>query len=188
MSMNIKIGITAIVCLAIGYFGGREYLKYEIRSTMRDAVTEMQSSIAGVTGSNKPDSAPVSAPATQQTEQEPLTVVLEKKGFKPEDIHNGDFEDDITFTLQFTNTTENNIRAFDGVVVFTDLLGNRILGLRAEINERIAKGQTLTWAGALDYNQFTDSHQRLRSEPKENLKVSFLTHKILFADGTSKEY
>lgn len=80
MSMNIKIGITAIVCLAIGYFGGREYLKYEIRSTMRDAVTQMQSSIAGVTGSNKPDSAPVSAPATQQTEQEPLTVVLEKRG------------------------------------------------------------------------------------------------------------
>ena len=188
MNTNIKIGITAIACLAIGYFGGREYLKYQIRSTMRDAFSQMPTSLAGVTSS--PPEAPPSAPAPAQVEveEQPITVSLEKKGFKPKDIYNSDFEDDITFTLQFANKTGKEIRAFDGVVVFTDLLDNRILGLRTEINERIAKNQTLTWPGALEYNQFTDSHQRLRAEPKENLKVSFLTGKVLFADGTSKEY
>lgn len=186
MNTNTKIGITAIACLAIGYFSGREYLKYQIRSTMHDAAAQIQSSLAGVTSA--PAEAPVSAPTAEKTEEQPITVSLEKKGFKPKDIYNHDFEDDITFNLQFANKSGKEIRAFDGVVVFTDLLDNRILGLKTEINERIAEGQTLTWPGVLEYNQFIDSHQRLRSEPKENLKVSFLTGKILFADGTSKEY
>lgn len=185
MNTNTKIGITAIACLAIGYFGGREYLQYQIRSTMHDAAAQIQSSVAGVTSA--PAEAPATAPA-EKPEEQPIAVSLEKKGFKSKDIYNHDFEDDITFTLRFANNTEKEIRAFDGIVVFTDLLDNRILGLKTEINERIAKGQTLTWPGALEYNQFIDSHQRLRSEPKENLKVSFLTGKILFADGTSKDY
>lgn len=188
MNSKVKIAITAVVCLAVGYFSGREYLKYQIRSTMRDAFTQMQSTLSGTPSDTQIPEAPASSPVSPTVEAQPLTVALTKKGFSPEDIQNGVFEADITFTLQFKNNTSKDIRAFDGLVVFNDLLGNRILASRVEINERVAKGQTLDWPGAIEYNQFKDSHQRLRSEPKENLKVSFLANKVLFADGTTKEY
>jgi hypothetical protein len=188
VNTKVKIAITAIICLAIGYFGGREYLKYQIRSTMQHALTEVRSGLAGTLGDNAPTERPKSAPPPQVPAEQPLTTTLLKKAFKPSDPQSGDFESDITFTLQFSNKTDKNIRAFDGVVSFTDLLGNQILGSKVEINERIPAGQTLDWAGALKYNQFIDSHQRLRSEPMENLKVSFVTHKILFEDGATKEY
>jgi hypothetical protein len=148
----------------------------------------MQSGIAGGTSDDKAAAQPVTIPSPPTREAQPLTVALTKKGFSPEDIQNGVYEADITFTLQFKNSTNKDIRAFDGLITFTDLLGNTILASKVEINERVAKGQTLEWPGAIEYNQFKDSHQRLRSEPRENLKVSFLAHKVLFADGTTKEY
>jgi len=189
VNTKVKIAITAIICLVVGYFGGREYLKYQIRSTMQHALTEMQSGLAGVPGNSAPAQIPARTPPPQQVPtKQPLTASLLKKGFDPSDPQNGDFESDVTFTLQFANKTGKNIRAFDGVVSFTDLLGNEILGSKVEINERIPAGQTFDWAGALKYNQFIDSHQRLRSEPMENLKVSFATGKILFEDGTTKDY
>jgi len=188
MNTKVKIAITAVVCLAVGYFGGREYLKYQIRSTMRDAFTQMQSNLSGAATDTQNVAPPPGSAASPPAEAQPRTVAMTKNGFSPEDIQNGVFEADITFTLQFKNETGKDIRAFDGLVVFKDLLGNRILASRVEINERVAKGQTLDWPGAIEYNQFEDSHQRLRSEPKENLKVSFLASKVLFADGTTEGY
>lgn len=189
MNTKIKIAIIAIICLGIGYLGGREHLKYQIRSTMQHALTDMQSGLAVAPDNSAPAEIPASTPPSQPAPAErSLTASLLKKGFDPSDPQNGDFESDITFTLQFANETGKNIRAFDGVVSFTDLLGNEILGSKVEINDRIKADQILDWAGALKYNQFMDSHQRLRSEPMENLKVSFVTHKILFEDGTTKEY
>jgi hypothetical protein len=80
------------------------------------------------------------------------------------------------------------IRAFDGVLAFTDLLDNKILGAKVEINQPIAVDSTLKWEGQLDYNQFVSSHQRLRSEDQSNLRLIFAVGKILFSDGAIKRY
>jgi Protein of unknown function (DUF2939)/GYF domain 2 len=118
----------------------------------------------------------------------PLQVSLAAKGFKASNPHAGDFEDDITFQLAITNVLDRDIRAFDGILIFTDLLDNEILSSKLAINEPVKAGSVLNWKGALKYNQFFDTHQRLRNEQQKNLKVRFSTRKILFADGTSKEY
>jgi hypothetical protein len=81
-----------------------------------------------------------------------------------------------------------DIRAFDGVLTFTDLLDNAILSSKIAINEPLKAGSVLSWRGGIKYNQFMDEHQRLRNEQQKNLKIRFMTRKILFADGTSKEY
>ena len=117
-----------------------------------------------------------------------MQIALVSKGFKPRNIHAGDFEDDITIQLAITNVLDKDIRAFDGVLTFTDLLDNEILSLKIATNEQLKTGSVLSWNGALKYNQFTDTHQRLRNEQQNNLKVGFVTRKILFADGTFKEY
>jgi hypothetical protein len=73
-------------------------------------------------------------------------------------------------------------------VTFTDLLENKIFSLKIAINEPLKAGGVLSWHGSMKYNQFNDGDQQLRNERQENLKIRFVTRKILFADGTSKEY
>ena len=182
MENRTKIAIACVTCLVVGYFIGREHIKYEMRSALQEMQTGLASVLGG--GTSKPPVPEVKTPP----EEQPIAANLLKKGFSPDDIHNGKFEEEITMTVSFDNKTGEAIRAFDGIIEFTDLLGNRIIGSRIEINEPIAQGGSLSWDGALEYNQFMNDHERLRSEPKENLKIAFHAGKILFADGTTKEY
>jgi hypothetical protein len=132
---------------------------------------------------------PASAPRPSiSSEPPPLGVTLSGKGFKNRNIAAGDFQDDITIALSIQNVTDQDIRAFDGVLTFTDLLDNDLLSSKIAINELIKSHRTLNWKGSIKYNQFMDEHQRLRNERQENLKVKFQTNKVLFADGSSKQY
>jgi len=120
-------------------------------------------------------------------EPEAFEVLLRKKSFRKADYMAG-IQDAIIISVKFTNVTSQDIRAFDGVLEFTDLLDNEILSAKVAINERVAAQSSLDWNGEIDYNQFMDSHQRLRNEDFENIKVVFRTRKVLFADGTTKEF
>lgn len=113
-------------------------------------------------------------------------VVLRNKDFRQDDERM--YQNIITINLAFTNITGKDVRAFDGILEFTDLLNNEIHSARVTINEQITAGATLEWTGNLDYNKYIDSHQRLRNEKIENIKVYFKTHKILFSDGTTQEF
>lgn len=186
MTTRAKVVAACLACLAIGYFAGREHVKYEMRTAMQDAVKEFQTGLAAAFGGGAPQEG-AAEPATPVSEQ-PIFAALSKKGFSPKDIYNGKYEEEITMTVEFENKTGKQIRAFDGVLMFTDLLDNQIIGSRIEINESIAPGAVLSWEGSLEYNQFMNDHTRLRSEPKENLKVAFHAGKVLFSDGTIKEY
>lgn len=188
MTNKTKTILACVACLIVGYFIGREHLKYQMRSAMQDVVKEMQSGFASVLGDNTEQKSEENKTEKTHVKDQPLTVEILKKGFSPKDLDNRKFEEEVTFALNFINKTGKDIRAFDGVVEFTDLLGNRIIASRVEINERVVQGGSLNWDGALEYNQFMNDHERLRSEPIENLKVSFHVNKILFADNTMKEY
>jgi len=132
-------------------------------------------------------------PVTAQTkpEQAPFAVTLVKKGFRPLNIKaNGSEieEPAITFQLSIRNLTGKDVRAFDGTLTFTDLLNNEIMSASLAINEVVGVDSILSWSGGIKYNQFRDRHQRLRSEPQDNLKINFNTKKVLFVGGTTKEY
>jgi hypothetical protein len=134
---------------------------------------------------NEPTSRPPSEPKILPS---PLQIALVSKGFKSSNIKAGDFEDDITIQIAITNVLDKDIRAFDGILTFTDLLDNKIFSSKIAINEVLKAGAVLNWKGAIKYNQFMDDHKHLRNESPENLKTRFAVGKILFADGTSKEY
>lgn len=116
--------------------------------------------------------------------ESPLAVSLVYKGFKDRNIRNNDFEDDITFVLEIKNKSERDIRAFDGVITFTDLLDNKLLASHLAINDTIPKGKIITWNGQIEYNQFKEDHKRLRYADQNAVKLKFIPHKILYGDGT----
>jgi len=180
-----------LIGLVIGYLAGREHLKYEMRSALQSAAGNIQKVFASGFGGNlspaaadKPKPPPVSKPKELQS----LEIALITKGFKTHNPMANDYEDDITFTLSVKNLTNKDIRAFDGILNFTDLLDNVIMPLHLAINDSVGSGAVLMWNGAVKYNQFMDQHQRLRNAEQANMKTNFVPRKILFADGSTKEY
>lgn len=170
--------------LILGYFLGREHIKYELRSVFQDAAAGISKGLGAAfgTGSSKAPEQRKQPPKGKQTF--PITATLTKKGW-----YGGEYgRNAITFTVSFANAAGKDVRAFDGSLVFTDLLGNEILGAKLAVNDPVSSGQSLEWEGKLDYNQFISSHERLRNAEVQNTKVNFVLRRILFADGEVKEY
>jgi hypothetical protein len=186
--------LVGAICLTIGYFAGREHIKYEMRSAIESAAADFRRAlnlsppaaaaaalpVAPTSTSQPPASVPKKAP--------PVTITLVNKGFKDKNIHAGDFEEDITLSLSIKNLTKDSIRAFDGVVAFTDLLDNKIMSIRLAVNDPIEAGKAMIWQGGIKYNEFMDDDQRLRSAEMANMKVVFTPHKVLLVDGTTTVY
>ena len=178
--------IPAVIALAAGYFAGREHVKYELRQTFQAAAEGMSKSIGAAFGTGAPVERKPTLSVKPQ-ESAPLAATLLSKRFR-EDNYAAGVSDAITFDVDFNNLTGQEIRAFDGKVTFTDLLDNTILTAGVAINEVVPSGGSLRWSGEIDYNQFIDRHQRLRGEEFQNLKVVFEAKKILFTDGTVKQF
>jgi hypothetical protein len=176
----------AVVGVGIGFFAGREEMKYEIRSAFQDVQKGIASVLGG--GSTSTRTETQAPPAPKIHEPAPIGIKLVKKGFKPSNPRASDYEDDITLEFGLTDLTNKDIRAFDGTVVFSDLLDNTLMSISLAVNDPVKAGDTLDWSGGIKYNQFIDAHQRLRNTEQQNIKVSFKTKKILFADGTTTEY
>lgn len=174
-----------ILGLVVGYFAGREHVKYEIRSAMAESLAGLGSIFGGRSeASSAAPTKPVASEPKAAPRESPITLRLVSKGF-----YEGKYgQDEITTAFEFANRTAADIRAFDGKIVVTDLLGNEIMQIGIAINELVKQGQTLEWKGSIDYNQFKSSHQRFRSEPQENLKVSFVVEKVLYSDGRLEEF
>lgn len=150
-----------------------------------DTGDTFQQSLSTSAGASK--SAKAATPS-KATEPAPLQVTLVKMGFKNANYKAFDYDEELTFVLSIQNLTDRDVRAFDGVLTFTDLLDNFIMSSKLAINDAVRAGSTLNWDGRIKYNQFIESHKRLRAEQQANLKISFAPRKVLFADGTSKEY
>jgi hypothetical protein len=169
--------------LLVGYFAGREHIKYELRSAFQDAAARISKGLGAFGGDNSQRTEDhQQSPKPKQSF--PITAVLTKKGWFEGEYGRGA----ITFTVSFTNATGKNVRAFDGTLAFSDLLENEILDAKLAINDPITSGQSLEWEGKLDYNQFIARHESLRNADTQNTKAYFRLKRILFEDGEIKEF
>jgi hypothetical protein len=138
---------------------------------------------------------PTSSPAQKQKAGEillaaasPVSVTLVDKNFKAMDFKTDNYQDRINFRLAIKNISGKDIRAFDGTLKFSDLLDNRIIASKLEINDPIKSGDTFSWSGSMSYNPFIEDDKRFRAADRENIKLIFIPRKTLFADGTVKVY
>jgi hypothetical protein len=159
-------------------------MKYELRSVFQDAATGIKKGLSEAFNQKdtKPLEQPISPPKARPSF--PITASLVKKGWMEREYE----RNAVTFTVSFRNLTGKDIRAFDGQLVFTDLLGNEIIGANLAVNDPIETGKSLEWEGKLDYNQFISSHENLRNAETQNIKVNFILKRVLFAGGEIKEF
>ena len=122
-NLKIKVGLIVMVCTLIGYLAGREHTKYELRSESQNNVFDDNSTKFSVSSESvKNEKAP-----------EPIQFSLLKKGFSDREYGGA-----IIFKMLVENKTDKNIRAFDGVLSFMDLLDNEIYSAPLAINDPLS--------------------------------------------------
>lgn len=178
-----RIIVCVAAALVIGYFAGREHIKYEIGEAFRGAAKNFSGVFSGSNETPRKPSEPLKPNAKTTPREEPVSAALTKKGF-----FNGKYgQDAVTFDVRFENKTDKDIRGFNGVIIITDILDNVIKRLNVSITDPISAKASITWSGSMDYNQFIDSDRALRNAEFSDILASFKTTKVLFQDGETIE-
>lgn len=175
---HMKVVGALVLGLLVGYFAGREHVKYEIKSALQDSFKGLAGVFSGSSDSKHAEKvAEVIAPGV-------VRAMLVSKEYADGEHGRGT----IDIGLRFTNDSEEDIRAFDGVLSFTDLLGNKIIDSNVAINEVVKAGEDLSWVGSIGYNEFIERHKNFRFAENKNIKLNFILKKVLYADGRLQQY
>ncbi|WP_435102301.1 hypothetical protein [Arhodomonas sp. AD133] len=181
--------------IAVGYFAGREHLKYELRAAMADAWSGF--SLGDPFTDDTPPldreqpepSASESSSASTPTIGPTLPVKLVAKEYRDMDLQRSSNPDEhIYLELQMSNALGRDLRAFRGMLVLRDMLGDTITKLRLKDNTPREAGTTWLWRGATGYNPFGERDKALRNASIDNITVSFQLQKVVYADGSSEEF
>lgn len=172
---RIYVVVALFVGLIFGYFAGREHIKYEFRSALQSSFGGLSKAFGGNTAPKPSESKPTAVPEVPKV----VEVKLLDKGFRKDE-----YQEFIEFGISISNLTGKPIRAFDGKIEFTDLLGNALLISNISINDPLAGNDTVRWDGQIKYNQFIDAHTRFKNAEPQNIKVKFTVGKVLYQDGT----
>jgi hypothetical protein len=113
---------------------------------------------------------------------ESLRVTVFEKGFIKLD-----YEDYLTYKFAFQNSTDKEIRAFKGTVIFNDLFDVKISELSLTYDKGVPAGKIINYDASSDYNQFQDSDNLLKSKDLKDMKIVWVPEKILFKDGSTLE-
>jgi hypothetical protein len=116
--------------------------------------------------------------------RETITLTVYEKTFVPANAYASRYSSYTVFRVAYQNTAKKEIRAFRGLVRFTDLFGTLIFQTPLTISTPIKAGEKATWTGQLEYNQFVAEHVRLMSTELKDMKVEWVPVSVLFADGT----
>ncbi|MCI5166299.1 MAG: hypothetical protein D3903_09430 [Candidatus Electrothrix sp. GM3_4] len=168
--------------LVIGYFAGREHVKYEMRKIFKSGIESIADGI-NRGGDNKSSKMKAGDKNKKTKEIKMLPVkILDKRYEKKE------YQDYISISLEFTNNLKKALRAYQGYTVFTDILGNKIITVTLKNQEIVEEGETFIWAGTINFNQFMQSHIELKNTSLDDLRIKFVLDKVIYADGTEEKF
>jgi hypothetical protein len=136
-----------------------------------------------------PTDEPAPTPTVVQTPEsimaEMVLVELLSKTLVPKNTSINRYSDNIDFVFRFSNKSDENIRAFTGVVDFADIFGRSFLKMRLTIDSSLTANTTLVNSNyGMELNQFMDSHNQLKNTDISDIKSSFVHESILLVDGT----
>jgi hypothetical protein len=123
-----------------------------------------------------------------KTETKKVTLEITKKGFNEADYMFGSYQDQITMSLKFTNTTDKEIRGVEGVLTFYDIFDNKISATKVSYDKGISANSSKVWESGTDYNQFMDEDVKLKNTELKDLKYKWEVSTIIYADGAKETF
>lgn len=124
-------------------------------------------------------------PTDQQKIAQVLHVAVTSMSQVPTNVNAGRYSDYIAFEMEYENKGEKAIRAFTGVVTFSDLFDRPIKKLQLTYDSPIAPGQkVIDKEKSFKVNQFMDDDKKLYDSMLENLHITFIGQSLIFEDGS----
>lgn len=115
------------------------------------------------------------AEAERQKLRNALRVSLIDKGF--DSVNHQDY---LTYKLSFENNTDQDIKAFKGQVVFTDLFGKEITRFNLTYDEGIQAGRVVDYSAQSAYNEYLEKDRLMRGKDLSGIKLMWDPEDILF--------
>ncbi|NCC62813.1 MAG: hypothetical protein EOM12_18230 [Verrucomicrobiae bacterium] len=113
-----------------------------------------------------------------------VTVSLVDILFQKSDYSRDIYSDYFAMRVGFENRTSRDIVGIKGVLMFKDIFGDLINGVRLSYDDGVAAHDSVVWSGTMEYNQFDDDDKKLRSTSRDKLKVEWEPDTYLFSDGS----
>ncbi len=116
-----------------------------------------------------------------------VDAVLLTFKYTPADASAQRYSGSFDISIGFRNKTEKEISGVKGAVILKDMFGEVIKMIRLSNDESIpAKGKSV-YRGSIDFNQFRDSDNKLRSIDPEKMKFEWTPEVYIFDDGSKLE-
>lgn len=132
-----------------------------------------------------PTQTPTATSSDQEEMEEVLTVVLTELDILPVDTSVSRFSPEARFVLQYDNKGTRGIRAFTGVVVFSDLFDRPKKRLILTYDHSIQPEQQVIDSDKMyELNIFMEEDKWMMTTSLENMRVVFEPMSILFSDGS----
>jgi hypothetical protein len=140
--------------------------------------------IGGGTNTDMSGKTPVSAAGLPKEAPSEIDSMFDVK-LTGKRVFEANYSNHLGFNLLLTNHTEKDIKAVQGVCIFSDLFDQEILRLNLTLEENVPAGQSVkNYDYSMELNQFMAEHNRLRTIEMENLKMRFEAQAIIFKDGS----
>lgn len=163
------------------------------------ALTEQRRMIAkyglapAPSASNTTEAPKAGASASKQAisaKEPPLKDTIIKVRLTNKQYHEYKYDKSIFFDGEFVaEGLDKPARSIKGAFRVQDLFGETKVPIKWTITQSMAPGQSVSFSGqGIDYNQFTNSHQWLRSTPMSDMQVVFSVESILYEDGTRRDF
>lgn len=179
--------LTAVV----SYFIGREHVKYEIRQAFTGAAEGFRKGMAEAMAPLKNlDQSPASTPTQPKVKPDankPKVLTFPVK-LNSKNLTEVGYRKTIDFRITIDNPMDRSIKAFEGRILFKDVLGKLILGANLSYRDGIAANGSATWAGEIEYNQFIDRHREISNIDIDKLLTELEVYKVAYEDGTIEEF
>lgn len=104
--------------------------------------------------------------------------------------HEYKYDKSIFFEGEFVaDGLDKPARSIKGIFKVQDLFGETKIPIKWTISQALSPGQAISFSGqGIDYNQFINSHQWLRSTVASDMQVVFSVESILYDDGNRRDF
>jgi hypothetical protein len=94
------------------------------------------------------------------------------------------YENRHLFSYILKNRSDKQIKLVEGTLVFTDLLGEKLMAIRLIPDVKCSSGGTASTSGQWEVNQFEPDQQRLAILSHDDVKAILTIQKVVFSDNT----
>jgi len=174
-----------------GYFVGREHVKYEIRQVFTGAADGFRKSMTDVMAPLKNfgrNSASMPTELKGNSDVDKPKLQTFPVSLNEKTLRKSDYIENIEFIITIDNILDRPIKAFEGRLLFKDVLGKLVLGANMSYRDGIAAKARVAWSGTIRYNQFMTEHREFINLEKDQLVSELIIYKVAYDDGTTEEF